>query len=116
MTRIVVNESLKFLKKSKEVDLIQYTWDLPETEDMEEEEGNSIIDPVSETQVSIKVRDRIEKFVQENNEKFKDVIEKKKKKKKEIRELTQHIDPYDEEEWEDEFSYESFKIKKFNEI
>ncbi len=42
MTRIVVNESLKFLKKSKEVDLIQYTWDLPETEDMEEPDINEV--------------------------------------------------------------------------
>lgn len=37
MTRVVVNESLKFLKKNERLNTIQYEWDLPDAIDEEDE-------------------------------------------------------------------------------
>jgi len=42
MIRIVVNESLKFLKKHKELDVVQYTCDLPDCTEEENPEIDNI--------------------------------------------------------------------------
>lgn len=42
MVRIVVNESLKFLKRSKQLDALSYEWELPDVADEEEPEVGDV--------------------------------------------------------------------------
>jgi len=59
----------------------------------------------------------IETKITKANVDYKDFSEKRKLKEEEIRKKTIHLDPYGEEDWDDDldFTIESHKIKRFNE-